>query len=84
MGTINTIVDGAYESLRESIQERGSLTTDVAECFDQHEDSFAHLQTKYMQMKFYREEFGLVVSACTCILMYIIQYQITDNLCRNL
>lgn len=36
----------------------------VAACFDQREDSFAHLQTEYMQMKFYREEFGLVVSAC--------------------
>lgn len=64
VGTINTIVDGACESLRESIQEKGSLTTDVAARFDQREDSFAHLQTEYMQMKFYREEFGLVVSAC--------------------
>lgn len=32
VGTINTIVDGACKSLRESIQERGSLTTDVAAC----------------------------------------------------
>ena len=79
VGTINTIVDGACKSLRESIQERGSLTTDVAACFDQHEDSFAHFQTEYMQMKFYREEFGLVVSGCTIIL-----YQITENLYRNL
>ena len=68
VGTINAIVDGACESLRDSLQERGSLTTDVAACFDQREDSFAHLRTEYMQTKFYRDEFGLVVSVCTCTL----------------
>ena len=66
VGTINALVDGACESLRDSLQDRGSLTTDVAACFDECEDSFAHLQTEYMQTKFYRDEFGLVVSVCTC------------------
>ena len=66
LGTINALVDGACESLRDSLQDRGSLTTDVAACFDEREDSFAHLQTEYMQTKFYRDEFGLVVSVCTC------------------
>lgn len=74
VGTINAIVDGACESLRDSLQEQGSLTTDVAACFDQREDSFAHLQTEYMQTKFYRDEFGVVVSHAhvhTYIFMYL-------------
>ncbi len=63
VGTINTIVDGVCGSLQDSLQEGGSLTTGLAACFDQREDPFAHLQTEYMQTKFYRDEFGLVVSA---------------------
>ncbi len=63
-GTINTIVDGVCESLRDSLQESGSSPTDIAACIDQREDPFAHLQTEYMQSKVYRDEFGLVVSVC--------------------
>lgn len=79
VGTINTIVDGACESLRDSLQERGSLTTDVAACFDQREDPFAHLQTEYMQTKFYRDEFGLVVSACVQMYMHIYYFDVRSS-----
>ena len=65
VGSINTIVSGVCESVRESIQssvDSGCSSMDIAAHFDDREDPFASLQTEYRQSKFYREHFGLVVS----------------------
>ena len=66
VGSINAIVNGVCESVHGSIQsslDSGRCSsTDVAACFDDHEDPFASLHTEYKQSKYYREEFGLVVS----------------------
>lgn len=61
VGLINMIVDGVCESVQ------SSSATDTTARFNEREDPFAPLQTEYMQSKFYREHFGLVVS---CILLY--------------
>lgn len=55
------IVDGVCESVQ------SSSATGTTARFNEREDPFAPLQTEYMQSKFYREHFGLVVS---CILLY--------------
>lgn len=35
---------------------------EISECFDNRENPFADLDTEYMQSKYYREAFGLVVT----------------------
>lgn len=63
VGSINAIVDSVCASVRDSLHH--SLPTTSAElvrCFD-YDDPFHALQTEYQQTKFYRLEFGLVVSA---------------------
>lgn len=62
VGSISTIVDGVCESIKCSL-EAGSCSIDMS-AFDEREDPFASLGTEYMQSKFYRDVFGLVVS-CT-------------------
>ena len=62
VGSINKIVDSVCASVQDSLQQ--SLPTTNAElmqCFD-YDDPFCALQTEYQQTKFYRQEFGLVVS----------------------
>ena len=63
VGSINTIVDSVCKSVQSSLEEVSA--TRLTESFDEREDPFAPLKTEYMQSKFYREHFGLVVS---CIL----------------
>ncbi|SMN12480.1 hypothetical protein SPBRAN_1135 [uncultured Candidatus Thioglobus sp.] len=60
LGSISSIVDGVCDSIKDSIQERSSLTSDMLACFN-HSDPFDSLQTEYQQTKFYKKEFGLVV-----------------------
>ena len=64
VGSINTIVDSVCKSVQSSLEGEVSATR-LTESFDEREDPFAPLKTVYMQSKFYREHFGLVVS---CIL----------------
>ena len=64
VGSINTIVDSVCKSVQSSLEGEVSATR-LTESFDEREDPFAPLKTEYMQSKFYREHFGLVVS---CIL----------------
>ena len=59
-GAINGIIDSVRDSLLQSIQNDSdniSLPVNV-----QHEDPFSSLRTEYQQTKFYREEFGMIVS----------------------
>ncbi len=74
VGSISTIVDSVTESIQDSVEsalENGASIADVAECF-QHDDPFESLQTEYKQSKFYREEFGLVVSVSIyCLSSYL-------------
>lgn len=68
VGSINTIVDSVCKSVKRSVLELAMecppiVSTRLPGCFE-HEDPFASLQTEYQQTKFYREEFGLVVSFC--------------------
>lgn len=65
VGTVDAIVDSACEAIRSSLQERYPAT-DIAECFDNRESPFADLDTEYMQSKYYKQEFGLVVSV-SCV-----------------
>lgn len=67
VGSINTIVEGACEAARFSVEqllESGASpsSTDIRACFEQQNDPFASLHTKYQQSTFYRDIFGLVVS----------------------
>ena len=65
VGSINSIVNDVCESVHESVTSSlnsGCSSMDIAACFEDHKDPFSSLQTEYKQSKFYREEFGLVVS----------------------
>ena len=60
--SVGTLIDKTCDSVRSSVKRclcHDSVIDDF--CFD-HEDPFASLQTDYQQTKFYREQFGLVVS----------------------
>ena len=62
--SINTIVDDVCQSVEYSVQralEQDGCTSEISPYFSNH-DPFANLQTDYQQAKFYRDEFGLVVS----------------------
>ena len=64
VGSINTIVDDVCQSVEYSVQralEQDGCTSEISPYFSNH-DPFANLQTDYQQAKFYRDEFGLVVS----------------------
>ena len=67
VGTVDAIVDSACEAIHSSLQERYPAS-DIAECFDNRESPFADLDTEYMQSKYYKQEFGLVV--CHVFLQY--------------
>lgn len=65
VGSVNTIVGRVCDSIQESVLEKESdcNAVDMLSCFD-YTDPFSCLQTEYQQSKFYREEFGLIVSYC--------------------
>ena len=64
VGSINSIVNGVCHSIQGSVshalQGNASPNT-VLQCIE-HDDPFAMLKTEYQQSKFYKNEFGLVVS----------------------
>ena len=78
VGSVNTIAESVCADVKESIQkkfhEKGDSVTvdDITECCV-YRDPFSNLKTEYLQSKFYRENFGLVVSLnSTLIIMYIV------------
>ena len=72
VGSIHTIIDGVLKSAAFSVHnllesDSSPSYDDIASCMEGCEDPFATLGTKFLQDKFYRNEFGLVVSTCTCM-----------------
>lgn len=72
VGAINGIVQGVCSDVQKNIQELLSESFnksppnercpfDISEAF-KYNDPFAFLQTEHQQIKFYKDEFGLVVS----------------------
>ena len=66
VGSVNQMIEGVSEEHQKSVekylQENDiALPTTLDECFPSM-DLFSDLQTEYQQTKFYREQFGLVVS----------------------
>ena len=59
VGSINSIVGSVCSDFQQSMQ--GAVTIPDTSSSPEYEDPFSSLQTEYMQSKFYRETFGLVV-----------------------
>lgn len=69
------LVDDIAEIVSEHLSNEGvGEIPSFTEQLDSYRNPFIHLQTEYMQNKFYRENFNLVVSAqCTCItVLYVL------------
>ena len=66
VGSIQSILSDVCATLQESMQV-SLRSPDCNLDFQEHEDPFYCLQTEYMQTKFYRDVFGLVVS---CLFMF--------------
>lgn len=65
VGAINGIVSSVGDSIQQSLKrsiDTSAITAEEISTHFEHEDPFASLQTEYQQSKFYRDEFGLVVS----------------------
>ena len=79
VGQVNEIVTYVAEDLKASVEsalrevslETGAEVPDLVGCYEECRP-FLHLETEYMQTKFYRENFSLVVS---CAYSYCIQLQ---------
>lgn len=65
VNSVNSIVNTTCEVAKRSVNalESGASKTDVIAIIDQVKDPFAEFASEHMQTKFYREEFGLIVSA---------------------
>ena len=81
VGAINGLISTVCNSVQESLQSQSDTAMLTAEqmttCFA-YEDPFSSLKTEYQQTKFYREEFGLVVSHVTRInihVTYVLPYR---------
>ena len=66
VGSIKSILSGVCATLQESMQVSLQQSPGCNIDFQELEDPFYWLQTEYMQTKFYRDVFGLVVS---CLFM---------------
>ncbi len=80
VGSINSICENVCSNIRQSIetqhQKNGSISmTDVDECFVVN-DPFAGIGTEYLQSKFYRENFGLVVISFPLLMFNVITVQL--------
>ncbi len=61
--SMQDIRDSVLRTLEEHSLATGSELPDISSCFEVR-DPFDGLQTEYMQTKYYREHFDLVVSLC--------------------
>ena len=59
---INGIIGNVCNSLQHSLASTSTFCTEQISSQFEYEDPFASLQTEYQQTKFYREQFGLIVS----------------------
>lgn len=66
-----TIIGLSLQKVKHKITLNSSMSTDMmTECFDNDEDPFSFLSSEYLQTKFYKEHFGLIVSTRTCTNIY--------------
>ena len=74
IGSVNSIVDSVCDFAQASERTTcGDIpTTSVSTILQQCRDPFSDIQTEYMQNKFYREHFGLVVRGTTVTPYYCI------------
>ena len=68
VGSIQSIVDSVCTSAVAVVETDLSSATAIAA---NKEDPFVSLRTNHQQSKFYREMFGLVVSACMCLCLCV-------------
>ena len=61
IGSVNSIISSVCDLAQASVQGTTDPDTDVSTILEQCRDPFIGLQTEYMQNKYYREHFGLVV-----------------------
>ena len=81
VGAINGLINTVCNSVQESLQSQSDTVMLMAEqitTWFKYEDPFSSLNTEYQQTKFYREEFGLVVSHVTRMdihVTYVLSYR---------
>ena len=61
IGQVRNMFQYALEDIQKLVEERVTSNIDVSDCFS-HVDPFETLETEYLQSKYYKENFGLVVS----------------------
>ena len=63
IGSVNSIAESVCDTIKARFHQKGSsfTMTDVEECCE-YSDPFKNLTTEYLQTKYYKEHFALVVS----------------------
>lgn len=61
---ISFTIDDVEEKIKKQLVDQG-IELDICKCFEAVRNPFIHLETEYMQNKFYEENFNLIVSFAT-------------------